>query len=251
MATSGSATFIPEVSPNAYRSAAAPKGSHRAAGPPPPAHQFGQHPNSVAWQRAVFQHGSGRSDRPPTTSSPRTSTRTVDGPESSRQSRRPACGQWIRRGHNLRVKCRTSSATPSSTAEPANWTQSGRTDSHPTPLSTARLTRQRPPLPVANTQPGSTPGYLLTETRIVPAREGGHCRHCPLTGIFVVVHTMPGSTFLAGDLRIADRSDNLASACWGCNENKSNFEHEQTKLLGVTAVCFYCTYPEHSREGTA
>lgn len=83
---------------------------------------------------------------------------------------------------------------------------------------------------------------------IIHARDGGHCRYCPRTGKLVVDHIIPRSTFPPEDLQIADRSDNLASACWECNEDKSNFENEQTKLLGVTVACFYCQHPEHRDE---
>lgn len=83
---------------------------------------------------------------------------------------------------------------------------------------------------------------------IIHARDGGHCRYCPRQGLLVVDHIIPRSTFLPEDLAIADRSDNLASACWECNEDKSNFEHEQTKLLGVTIMCFYCVYPDFRDE---
>lgn len=83
---------------------------------------------------------------------------------------------------------------------------------------------------------------------IIHARDGHRCRYCPRQGLLVVDHIIPRSTFLPEDLGIADRSDNLASACWDCNENKSNFEHEQTKLLGVTVMCFYCVYPEYMDE---
>lgn len=83
---------------------------------------------------------------------------------------------------------------------------------------------------------------------IIHERDGGICRYCAKTGMLVVDHIVPRSAFLAGDLEVADRSDNLHSACWGCNEARSNYETGFRKRLGVTAACFYCLHPEHCSE---
>lgn len=81
---------------------------------------------------------------------------------------------------------------------------------------------------------------------IIHERDGKMCRYCATTDrLLVVDHIVPRSAFLAEDLRIADRSDNLHSACWGCNESRSNYETSFQKRLGVTAACFYCTHPEY------
>lgn len=80
---------------------------------------------------------------------------------------------------------------------------------------------------------------------IIHARDGHQCRYCgTYTDQMTVDHIVPRSAFRIEDLTIADRSDNLASACLDCNQDKSNFEHPMGKRLGVVAACWGCLNPE-------
>jgi len=80
---------------------------------------------------------------------------------------------------------------------------------------------------------------------IIHARDGDCCRMCGLANVMLTVdHIIPRSTFPADQLDIADRSDNLISACWPCNEAKSNYERPQRKRMGVVVACWYCLTPE-------
>lgn len=96
--------------------------------------------------------------------------------------------------------------------------------------------------PVRNREP-RTP-IIPQKRAIIHERDGGICRLCGTGGhILTVDHIIPRSAFDAEDLAIADRSDNLISACWDCNMQKSNFESIQMKKLGVVAACWYCVNP--------
>lgn len=84
---------------------------------------------------------------------------------------------------------------------------------------------------------------------IIHARDGGLCRYCGDGGhLLTVDHIIPRSAFPADKLHIADRSDNLISACWDCNEGKSNYENDQRKKMGVTVACWDCTNHAHDDE---
>ena len=84
---------------------------------------------------------------------------------------------------------------------------------------------------------------------IIHSRDGGLCRYCGDSGMQLTVdHIIPRSTFPEDQLHIADRSDNLISACWPCNEGKSNFEHGQRKYMGVTVACWDCLNHAHDDE---
>lgn len=98
--------------------------------------------------------------------------------------------------------------------------------------------------PVRNREP-RTP--ISSQKRaIIHARDGGICRYCGTPDERLVLdHIIPRSAFPAHQLHIADRSDNLHSACWDCNARRSNYESIWTKRLGVVARCFYCLHPEH------
>lgn len=98
--------------------------------------------------------------------------------------------------------------------------------------------------PVRNRQP-RTP--IRSQKRaIIHERDGGSCKMCGIAGVMLTVdHIIPRSAFAADDLATADRSDNLVSACWPCNERKSNFESSGSKRLGVVMACWYCLHPEH------
>jgi hypothetical protein len=79
---------------------------------------------------------------------------------------------------------------------------------------------------------------------IIHERDGGTCRLCGIAGVQLTVdHIIPRSAFPADQLHIADRSDNLMSACWPCNQDKSNYERSQRKRLGVVPACWYCVTP--------
>lgn len=84
---------------------------------------------------------------------------------------------------------------------------------------------------------------------IIHERDGGICRLCGTGGhILTVDHIIPRSAFEAHDLGIADRSDNLVSACWDCNQRKSNYESVWTKRLGVVVACWYCRNPQYGEQ---
>lgn len=85
---------------------------------------------------------------------------------------------------------------------------------------------------------------------IIHERDGGVCRLCGTGGRTLTVdHIIPRSAFPSAHIRYADRSDNLHSACWPCNEAKSNYESVYTKRLGVVAQCWYCANPEYAYDG--
>lgn len=84
---------------------------------------------------------------------------------------------------------------------------------------------------------------------IIHERDGGMCRYCGVTDeVLVLDHIVPRSAFLTSQIHIADRSDNLHSACWDCNSRRSNFEATHIKRLGVVAQCWYCVHPEHRED---
>jgi len=84
---------------------------------------------------------------------------------------------------------------------------------------------------------------------IIHERDGRICRLCGIGGVRLTVdHIIPRSTFRAEWLHIADRSDNLISACWDCNMGKSNYEHPQRKRMGVVVECWDCANPWYDPE---
>lgn len=96
--------------------------------------------------------------------------------------------------------------------------------------------------PVRNREP-RTP-VSSQKRAIIHERDGHICRLCgAYRGQLTVDHIIPRSAFLPEDLHIADRSDNLISACWPCNEVKSNYERHQRKRMGVVVACWYCVTP--------
>lgn len=108
------------------------------------------------------------------------------------------------------------------------------------------LSEELPPRvrwPVRNREPREP---ISSQKRaIIHERDGGICRYCGTPDERLVLdHIIPRSTFTKSQLRIADRSDNLHSACWSCNERRSNYEAIHLKRLGVTAACWYCLNPE-------
>lgn len=82
---------------------------------------------------------------------------------------------------------------------------------------------------------------------LIHERDGGRCWMCGdlvPKGTGEVDHLIPRSSFAADDLHIADRSDNLRTACVGCNQRKSNFliwwAPVDGVTIGVTAKCWDC-----------
>lgn len=101
--------------------------------------------------------------------------------------------------------------------------------------------------PIRNREP-RTP-ISPQKRAIIHARDGNICRLCGTGGhVLTVDHIIPRSAFMPEHLYIADRSDNLISACWDCNEQKSNYEHEQLKRPGVVVACWDCQNPWYDAE---
>lgn len=81
---------------------------------------------------------------------------------------------------------------------------------------------------------------------LIHARDDWSCKYCYEDArgeMFVVDHIVPRSAFPADKLYIADRSDNLQTACYSCNDKRSNYEHWHDKRDGVTQKCWRCEYP--------
>lgn len=99
--------------------------------------------------------------------------------------------------------------------------------------------------PVRNREPREP---ISSQKRaIIHERDGGICRYCGTPDERLILdHIIPRSTFTKGQLHIADRSDNLHSACWSCNERRSNYEAIHLKRLGVVVKCWYCVNPEYT-----
>lgn len=98
--------------------------------------------------------------------------------------------------------------------------------------------------PVRNREPREP---ISSQKRaIIHERDGGICRYCGTPDERLVLdHIVPRSAFQKHQIHIADRSDNLHSACWGCNERRSNYEAIHIKRLGVVVQCWYCVNPDH------
>ena len=107
-----------------------------------------------------------------------------------------------------------------------------------------RMEAPRKRWPIRNTEP-RTP--ISSQKRaIIHERDGGICRLCGTGGhVLTVDHIIPRSAFEASHLADADRSDNLVSACWDCNQRKSNYESDGIKRMGVVDACWYCLNPGH------
>ena len=102
--------------------------------------------------------------------------------------------------------------------------------------------------PVRNREPREP---ISSQKRaIIHERDGGICRYCGAPDKQLVLdHIIPRSTFPAHQIHIADRSDNLHSACWDCNERRSNYEAVHIKRLGVVVQCWFCVNPEYAYDG--
>ena len=75
--------------------------------------------------------------------------------------------------------------------------------------------------------------------KLVYARDGYRCRWCGSSERLTLDHVVPWS---AGG---SDRSDNLRTLCWECNEDRSNFrtDSDVARPVGVTDLCLPCWLP--------
>lgn len=102
-------------------------------------------------------------------------------------------------------------------------------------------------MPVRNVE--ERVAFLPIKRAIIYQRDGGCCRYCGTQAKDLVLdHIEPRSFFMPSELHIADRSDNLASACWSCNEAKGNRDWPRTRVVGVTARCWDCQQHEYLEE---
>ncbi|WGW12720.1 HNH endonuclease signature motif containing protein [Saxibacter everestensis] len=101
--------------------------------------------------------------------------------------------------------------------------------------------RPRRRWPVRNREP-RTPIPSLKRA-LIHARDGQWCLLCGNRVRFAVDHIIPRSAFRKEDLVAADRSDNLRSVCFDCNQKRSNYETVGSKRLGVAVACWYCQNP--------
>ena len=93
-------------------------------------------------------------------------------------------------------------------------------------------------LPVLNREPRTMPENNRALWGALMKRDGGKCWMCGTTaGMLVIDHLKPRSAFPPAQIEIADRSDNLAIACWDCNTDKSNRAVPYRKPLGIIWYC--------------
>lgn len=104
-------------------------------------------------------------------------------------------------------------------------------------------TGQKQRWPIRNREPRRE--ISSRKRAIIHARDGNQCAYCPRESLLNIDHIVPRTAFHIEDLFIADRSDNLISVCWICNEEKSNYEHVQLKRPGVTISCWECAENRH------
>lgn len=104
------------------------------------------------------------------------------------------------------------------------------------------LNRQRERHPVVRT--GAREPTDIYKRRLIFIRDGYTCQWCgrhtdpddPAPGMELVLdHVLPWSA------NGSDRSDNLRTLCYRCNEDRSNYiEPNPPRLIGVTASCYWC-----------
>lgn len=93
-------------------------------------------------------------------------------------------------------------------------------------------------LAVHNRTARSEPGRNTDIFMALLARDGGRCWMCGATRKQLVIeHLRPRSSFYEDQVSIADRSDNLALACWDCNEEKSNRDVPFDPPLPIVWIC--------------
>jgi hypothetical protein len=92
--------------------------------------------------------------------------------------------------------------------------------------------------PVLNREPRPNPENNRELWGALMARDGGKCWMCHRSdGFMVIDHLTPRSAFRADEIRLADRSDNLAIACWDCNTEKGNRLIPFRPPLPVVVIC--------------
>ncbi|WP_181421649.1 HNH endonuclease [Curtobacterium sp. MCBD17_030] len=100
--------------------------------------------------------------------------------------------------------------------------------------------------PIRNREPRARLGGH--KWHLIYERDGGACWMCGHhvdKGTGEVDHLQPRSSFTPDQLRRADRSDNLRTACVDCNQQKSNYVYAWApETIGVTAMCWDCQHPE-------
>lgn len=105
--------------------------------------------------------------------------------------------------------------------------------------------------PILNHEPREPIGGR--KWHLIHERDGGICWMCGCDvpkGTGEVDHVQPRSSFAADDLVRADRSDNLKTACVGCNQAKSNYVYDWApNVVGVTDRCWECINPDQPYPG--
>lgn len=101
--------------------------------------------------------------------------------------------------------------------------------------------------PVNNREPRPASEANRNLRSALMLRDGGKCWMCgwdrssleywESDARMVIDHLLPRSWFAAQDVHLADRSDNLAIACWSCNSVKSNRIVPFRPVLPVVWVC--------------
>ena len=108
--------------------------------------------------------------------------------------------------------------------------------------------RKRTRWPIRNTEPREPASPA--KRAIIYQRDGETCWYCWTGGggPLQLDHIIPRTAFPPHQLHIADRSDNLVTACTSCNEAKSNYESSNIKRPGVVLACWYCQNPWYDDE---
>ena len=110
------------------------------------------------------------------------------------------------------------------------------------------LSSPRTRWPILNNEPREP--VSPSKRAIIYQRDGEQCWYCWTGGggPLQLDHIIPRSAFPTHQLHIADRSDNLVTACTSCNEEKSNYESSNIKRPGVVLACWYCQNPWYDDE---
>jgi hypothetical protein len=93
-------------------------------------------------------------------------------------------------------------------------------------------------LPVLNREPRPESEANRQLWGALMRRDGSRCWMCNRPdGFMVIDHLIPRSSFVASDIHLADRSDNLRIACWDCNQEKSNRDYPFKRPLPIVWMC--------------
>ena len=80
---------------------------------------------------------------------------------------------------------------------------------------------------------------------LIHQRDGSRCLYCGTHRYDLVLdHIEPRSFYFPHQMKLADRSDNLQSACDPCNDKRSNYESHHRKRPGVVPACWECLNPD-------